>query len=55
MLKLTLLLLDVCQGTCMPIDFVELLHGEALDSMGTTERFLCKKCLITFRIHIFKF
>ena len=26
----------------MPIDFVELLHGEALNTMGTTERFLCK-------------
>lgn len=36
------ILLEVCKGACMPIDFVELLHGESLDGMDTTERLLCK-------------
>lgn len=41
-------IIDVCQGACMPIDFVELLHGEALNTMGTTERFLCKLMPFSF-------
>ena len=34
--------LEVCYGKCMPIDFIEMLHGESLETMDSTEKLLCK-------------
>ena len=35
----------------MPIDFVEMLHGESLETMDSTEKLLCKHKLNVLRVN----
>ena len=39
----------------MPIDFVEMLHGESLETMDSTEKLLCKHRLNVCSPEIFYF
>ena len=37
----------------MPIDFVEMLHGESLETMDSTEKLLCKHRLNVCSLEIY--